>query len=64
MNLILVSVELIPLFFERIDSLFKLVQRAGNGFEFTIQRLQGLSLINRKNVGISFPVTELGGLEG
>lgn len=60
LNLISVSVELIPLFFERIDPLIKLIQRTGCGLEFTIQRLQRLSFINRENICISFPVAELG----
>jgi hypothetical protein len=60
LNLVCVSVELVSLFFERIDPLFQLVQRTGRSLKFTIQRLQGLPLIDSENIGIGFPVAESG----
>ena len=61
LNLICVPLELIPLFFERIDPLFQLVQRTSCGLKFAVQRLQGLSLVDSEDIGIRFPVAELGG---
>jgi len=61
LNLVRVSVEFVPPFFERADPLFQLVQRTSCGLEFAIQRLQGLPLVDSEDIGTRFPVAESGG---